>query len=174
MIVIGQLLMVAVQSHELISKRPQTISELQTEYLSNEEKLWHRIDQLFGDLANIDEIDVKETTIDALKIHRTIFFDNTFETNSYWRSYLLFRIGNFRDYLSNINDTLEENYRYLYDGAEHLNYHAADIELWTRDTMFHRLKENNDGLFNLTVNQKDAIFEQIQTVSEQPKRTTNA
>lgn len=165
MVVIGQLLMAVVQSHIPISIRPKTISEMHTEYLSNEDKLWQRIDQIFNDLANIDANSVNKTIIDALKIHRDIFFENTFETNSYWRSYLLFRIENFRDYLSNINDTLEENYRYLYDGSEQINYHAADIELWTRDTMFQRLKENSADLVNLTINQKDAIFDQIQTVS---------
>lgn len=165
-VAIGQLIIVAAQNNETHLDRLKTISEVQSEYLLNEEKLWQRIDQILENVQDIDETNVNKTIVDALKIHRTIFYDNTFESSSYWRSYLLYRIENFRDYLSNINDTLEENYRYLYDGSEQIIYKPLDIELWTRDTMFQRLKENSDGLYNLTVYQKDAIFDHIQTVRQ--------
>lgn len=164
-VVIGQMIIVAARNSEKPSNRLKKISELQSEYLSNEGKLWHRIERILNNTQHIDENDVNKTMIDALKIHRSVFYENTFETNSYWRSYLLYRIENFRDYLSNINDTLEENYKFLYDGSEQIIYKRSDTKLWARDTMFQRLKENSDGLFNLTVFQKDTILEHIQTVS---------
>lgn len=164
-IAIGQLHLITVQCNDTNEKRLNTISELQSEYVVHEEKLWQRIDGILADSPNINENKVKETWIEALKYHRTIFFDDTFDTNSYWRSYLLFRIANFREYLSNINDTLDENLRYLYDDSEQIKFNPADVELWTRDTMFQRLKENSNGLFNLTVIQKHTIQQHIQSVS---------
>lgn len=162
---IAQFLVLAVQCEKTDGKRLSTVSELQAEYIVNEENLWQRIDRVLADSPNIDEKTVKETWIEALKMHRTVFFDDTFDTNSYWRSYLLYRIANFRDYLSNINDTLEENYRYLFDDSEQIKFNPTDVELWTRDTMFQRLKENTNGLFNLTVIQKDTVLQHIQSVS---------
>lgn len=159
----GQFLTAAAQDES--NKRPITIAELQTEYLSSAEKLWKKIDQVLSDLQHIDEAGVNRTTIDALKLHRHIFFDDTFESNSYWRSYLLYNMENFRDYLSNTNDTLDENYRYLFDGSEQIHYNPSELEMWTRDTMFERLMENRRNLFDLTINRKDEIFQHIQTVS---------
>lgn len=151
--------------------RPKTISELQIEYLSNEENLWKRIDGiLFGNASvNSDvQMQANETWIEALKLHQIVFFGDTFDINSYWRSYLLFRIANFRDYLSNINSTLEENYRYLFDDNNNnqIHFDPANIELWTRDSMFQHLKENSDGLFNLTVIHTDTVLKHIQNVSK--------
>lgn len=164
-LVIGQLI-VATRNNETHSKRLKKIAELQTEYLTHEENLWIRIDTVLNDVKDIDESSVNKTIIDVLKIHRPVFFDNTFESTSYWRSYLLYGIENFRDYLSNINETLEESYRHLYDASEQIIYKPSDIELLTRDTKFLLLKENSDGLYNLTVYHKDAISEHIQTVSQ--------
>lgn len=170
-VVIMQLIAVVVQcdnSNE--SKRLKTISELQTEYLTNEEDLWQQIDSILANDSSTD-IDVNrrvnETWIEALKIHQTVFFDDTFDINSYWRSYLLFRIANFRDYLSNINNTLEANYRYLFDeNNDKIQFNPTDIDLWTQHTMFTQLKENSDGLFNLTVIHTDTILKHIQNVSK--------
>lgn len=149
---------------ELYSHRYRTINEIHSEYLSNNEKLWQQIDRVLGDTQNIDEKSVNETSTDVLKIHRNIFFENTFESNSYWRSYLLFRIENFRDYLLNLNDTLEENYKYLFTSDEQINYNPSNVELWTRISMFRHLKENSDGLFDLTVFHNDTVFQLIQNV----------
>lgn len=163
---IGQLIATAAaQNGETHLMRLKTIAELQSEYLINEENLWQRIDVILNDVKDVDESSVNKTIIDVLNIHRPIFFDITFESTSYWRSYLLYRIEHFREYLSNINDTLEESYQYLYDASEHIIYKPSDIEMLTRDTKFHQLKENSDGLYNLTVHQKDVILDHIQTVS---------
>lgn len=170
-VAIVQFIVIAVQCDNLSElKRAKTISELQTEYLSNEEHLWQRIDSILANNAS-SEIDVKmsvnETWIEILKIHQTVFFDDTFDINSYWRSYLLFRIANFRDYLSNINSTLEANYRYLFDeNNDQIQFDPADIDLWTQNIMFQNLKENSDGLLNLTVIHTDTVLKHIQNVSE--------
>lgn len=150
------------------SKRAKTISEMQTEYLSGEENLWQWIDSILASNAS-DGIDAKlnETWTKVLQVHQIVFFDNTFDINSYWRSSLLFRITNFRDYLSNINSTLESNYRYLFDeNNDNIQFDPADINLWIHDTMFQQLKENSDGLLNLTVIHTDTVLSNIQNVSE--------
>lgn len=152
-------------------QRPKTISELQIQYLSNEESLWKRIDRILTSNTSIDidiQMEINETQTEALKLHQTVFFGDTFDINSYWRSYLLFRIANFRDYLSNINATLEANYRYLFDGNnnDHIQYDPMNLELWTNDAMFQQLKENSDGLFNLTVIHTDTVLKHIQNVSK--------
>lgn len=169
-VAILQLIVVAIQCDNLNeSKRPKTISEVQIDYLSNEETLWQWIDSILASNSSDIDADVKlnETWIKVLKVHQTVFFDDTFDINSYWRSYLLFRIGNFRDYLSNINGTLEANYRYLYDeNNDKIQFDPADINLWTHETMFQQLKENSDGLLNLTVIHTDTVLSNIQNVSE--------
>lgn len=165
-VAIGQLLVLSVACGATKVKRLNTVSELQKEYVANEEQFWQRIDSILAVSPNIDGTIANETWIEELlKVHRSVFFDDTFDTNSYWRSYLLYRIANFRDYLSNINDTLEENYRYLFDDNQQIKFNPADVERWTRNTMFQRLKENSDGLFNLTVLHRDTVFQQIQNVS---------
>lgn len=164
LLVICQLFVVIALCDESLSHRFRTINELQSEYSNNEEKLWQQIDRVLGDLQNVDEKYVNETSIDVLKIHRNVFFENTFESNSYWRSYLLFPIENFRNYLLNVNDTLEENYKYLFSGDENVIYNPANVEVWTRTSMFRRLKENSDGLFDLTEFHNDTIFQIIQNV----------
>lgn len=167
---IVQLIVVAVECDNLSElKRPKTISEVQTEYLSSEENLWQWIDSILANNSSDDGIDVKvnETWTKVLQVHQIVFFDNTFDINSYWRSYLLFRIANFRDYLSNINSTLETNYRYLFDeNNDKIQFDPADINLWTHETMFQQLKENSDGLLNLTVIHTDTVLSNIQNVSE--------
>lgn len=166
---IVQLLVIAVQCDNLNElKRPKTISEVQTEYLSNEENLWQWIDSVLAQNSSDDyDAKVNETWIKALKAHRIVFFDDTFDINSYWRSYLLFRIGNFREYLSNINGTLEANYRYLFDeNNDKIQFDPADINLWTHESMFQQLKENSDSLLNLTVIHTDTVLKNIQNVSE--------
>lgn len=166
-VVIGHLIVATARRHnDAHSNRIKKIAELQSEYLTNEEKLWEKIDVILNDVKDVDESRVNKTIIDVLKMHRPVFFANTFESSSYWRSYLLYRIDNFRDYLSNINDTLEENYRYLYDASEQIIYKPSNIEQLKSDTKFLQLKENSDGLYNLTVYQKDTILEHIQTVSQ--------
>lgn len=158
-VLICQLLIVKCQSN-----RPKTIAELQAEYLAKEENLWQSIDQV---LANhVDESAANAVVDDALKIHRSVFFDNTFETNNYWRSYLLFPIDNFHNYLSNVNETLEENYRYLYNEASEPKYNSSEVASWARDAMFLRLKQSSAGLHSLTVTQNDLVFHHIQNVSE--------
>lgn len=166
---IVQLLVIAVQCDNFNKlKRPKTISEVQTEYLSNEENLWQWIDSVLAQNSSDDyDAKVNETWIKALKAHRIVFFDDTFDINSYWRSYLLFRIGNFREYLSNINGTLEANYRYLFDeNNDKIQFDPADINLWTHESMFQQLKENSDSLLNLTVIHTDTVLKNIQNVSE--------
>lgn len=173
---IVQLIILAVQCDnfgELM--RPKTISELQIEYLSNENDLWKRIDGILSGNASTDidtQMQVNETWTEALKLHQIVFFGDTFDINSYWRSYLLFRIANFRDFLSNINSTLESNYRYLFDenNNDHIQFDPAHIELWTNDEMFQQLKENSDGLFNLTVIHTDTVLKHIQNVSKMLSR----
>lgn len=168
LIAIGQLFGRMVQCNEL--QRPKTMSELQNEYLTNEEMVWQQIDQYYTEMINSTADTspnnyANETWIEALNIHRSVFFDNTFDINSYWRSYLLFRIANFHDLLSNINSTLEENYRFLFDENEHIKFNPTDIERWAHESMFNQLKENSDGLYTLTVHQKDTVLQHIQTVS---------
>lgn len=165
-VAVGQLLVLSVACEGASVKRLNTVSELQNEYVANEEQFWQRIDSILADSPNIDENVANETWIEELlKVHRSVFFDDTFDSNSYWRSYLLFRIANFRDYLSNINDTLEENYRYLFDDNQQIKFNPADVDRWISNTMFHSLKENSDGLFKLTVHHKDTVFQHIQSVS---------
>lgn len=169
-VAIVHLIVIAVHCDNLNElKRPKTISEVQIEYLSNEENLWQWIDNILANNSSSDDIDVKinETWNKILKVHQIVFFDDTFDINSYWRSYLLFRIGNFRDYLSNINSTLEANYRYLFDeNNDKIQFNPADINLWTHETMFQQLKENSDGLLNLTVIHTDTVLKHIQNVSK--------
>lgn len=141
--------------------RPKYITELYGDYLKTEERLWQRIQA--AQFQTNDEI-----IADIVHSHRNLFFDDTFETNSYWRSYLIFGIENLREQLSNINDTLENNCRFLFDGAEKSIYNPADIEQWTRDAMFRRLRDNSNGLFDLTVRRNDTIFQHIQTVIVKP------
>lgn len=159
-VVIGLLVIASAESD---MKRPKTIAELQTEYLISEEKLWKKIDQVLGDSNHIDQKVVNETMIELGKVHQNIFFGNTFESNSYWRSYLLFGIENFRDYLSNVNSSLQQHYWYLYDDDGQISFKRWDICI--DQTSFHNLTENRNGLFDLTINRKDSVFHHIQTVS---------
>lgn len=137
--------------------RSKYISELYDYYLKTEERLWQRIQA--ARFQTSDEI-----IADIVNSHRNLFFDDTFESSSYWRSYLIFGIENLREQLSKINDTLENSCRFLFNGTEQSIYNPVDIELWTRDTMFRRLRDNSDGLFDLTVRRNDTIFQHIQTV----------
>lgn len=148
------------------SQRRHHISELQADYLKNEDNLWNRIEQALSDSHPSSDQYKNETFDDIVKLHRTIFFEKTFETNNYWRSYLIFGIENLRDYLLNVNSTLEENYGFLFDDSEQFTFDASKIEQWTRPTMFRRLKENTNGLFDLTISQKDTISQHIQNVSD--------
>lgn len=166
MVIIAQIFIAAVHcEEESHSRKLKTLLELHKEYLSNEENLWQRINRILANSPNVDANILHQTSIEALMIHRNVFFENTFDTTSYWNSYLLFGIGHFRDYLTNINDTLEDNYRYLYDESEQIKFNPLDIEKWTHDTMFDRLRANSMGLYSLTVDQKDIVFQHIQTVS---------
>lgn len=141
--------------------RPKYISEFYGDYLKTEERLWQRIQAA--------QFQTSEDIIaDIVNSHRHLFFDDTFESNSYWRSYLIFGIENLREQLSNINDTLENNCRFLFDGAEKNIYNPADVEQWTRDAMSRRLRDNSNGLFDLTVRRNDTIFQHIQTVIVKP------
>lgn len=166
-VTIGQLLILSVACEEIQVKRLKTLSEIQKEYVRNEEQLWQRIDGIFADSPNndVNSENRGESIVDLLKLHQHVFFDNSFDTSSYWRSYLLFRIANFRGLLSNSNDTLEEIYRYLYDDNGQIKYDPADIKLWACDINIQRLKENSDSLFNLTIIHNDTVFQHIQTVS---------
>lgn len=160
-VVIGQLVIAFAESDV---KRPKTIAELQADYLISEEKLWQKIDQvLSGDPSHIDEKSVNETMIEAVNIHQNVFFENTFETSSYWRSYLLFGIENYRDLLSNVNSSLETHYWYLFDEDGKIRFKRWDVCI--DQTSFYNLTENRNGLFDLTIKRKDSIFQQIQTVS---------
>lgn len=141
--------------------RPKFISELYGDYVKTEERLWQRIQA--AQFQTSDAI-----IADIVNSHRNLFFDDTFESNSYWRSYLIFGIENLREHLSNINDTLENNCRFLFDGAEKIVYNPMDIEQWTRDAMFRRLRDNRNGLFDLTVRRNDTILQHIQTVKVKP------
>ncbi|XP_055324703.1 uncharacterized protein LOC129579086 [Sitodiplosis mosellana] len=156
--VIGQLIIVAAESDV---KRPKTIAELQAEYLISEEKLWHKIDQLLSDAEHIDEQRLNETMLEAVNVHQNVFFENTFESSSYWRSYLLFGIDNFRGYLSNVNTSLLEHYRYLYDEDGQVRFKRWNVCI--DPGSFHNLTANRNGLFDLTINRKDSILQHIQT-----------
>lgn len=148
----------AVQSdHAVKINRPKYISELYADYMKTEERLWHRIE--------LESNENNDTIADVINSHRNIFYDDTFESNSYWRSYLIFGIENLRDQLSNINNTLEENYSFLFDETDKLIYDSSKIDEWARPTMFRRLKENSDGLMDTTVERKNIILHHIQTVS---------
>lgn len=143
--------------------RPKYISELQSDYLNAEQNLWNRIEQLLS--ADSSDSQRNQTLDEIAKVHRKVFFENTFESNNYWRSYLIFGIENLRDFLSNINGTLEENNGFLFDAAERFIYDSSKIEQWTRVSMFQRLKENANSLFDLTDSRRDAILQHIQNVS---------
>lgn len=159
-VVIGQLVIASAESDV---KKPKTIAELQADYLISEEKLWQKIDQVLSDPKHIDEKSVNETMIEAVNAHQNVFFESTFETSSYWRSYLLFGIENYRDLLSNVNSSLETHYWYLFDEDGKIRFKRWDVCI--DQTSFHNLTENRNGLFDLTIKRKDSIFQQIQTVS---------
>lgn len=166
-LIIFQLLVEATNQIQLSTvKRFKKISELRAEYHSIEENLWQHIDHIFSDSQAQDEKIINETTNNVLKSHQSIFYDYTFETNSYWRSYLLFGIENLRDQLSSINSTLDANYGFLYDtDGKRIIYDSMKIEQWTSETMFRHLTENIDGLFELSIQQKENIFQHIRNVS---------
>lgn len=160
-IVIGQFLMFSAAESDV--KRPKTIAELQKEYLINEENLWRKIDLVLNDPEHIDEKSVNETMMEAVQTHQKIFFEDIFETSSYWRSYLLFGIENYRDYLSNVNSSLEQHYWYLFDEDGQIRFKRWNICI--DQTSFHNLSESRNGLFDLTIKRKDLVFQHIQTVS---------
>lgn len=161
-IIISHITLTTAEKSDISVNRPKYISELYTDYLKTEEKLWQRI-ELESETNN-------ETIVDVITAHRNVFFSDTFESNSYWRSFLIFGIENLRDYLSNINGTLVENYGFLFDGTNKIIYDPMAIEQWTRNSMFQHLRENSNGLFDTTVQRKDVISQHIQTVRK-PNKT---
>lgn len=149
-----------VQCEELqkaLNSRPKYMSELYSDYFNTEDRLWNRIQ--YETQSNND------TIYDIINSHRNVFFDDTFESNSYWRSYLLFGIEHLRDHLSNINNTLEENYGYLFDAADKIIFDVSQIEVWTRDTNIRQLRDSSNSLFDITIGRKDVVMQHIHTVS---------
>lgn len=147
-----------------IHRSPQ-ISEVKTEYFSAVDTLWQRIDQIHQHSAD-DVAAINNTINSVLDAHVNVLFGNTFETNSYWRSYLLFGIEHFRDQLTAINDTLDEAQSHLYGSDNRIIYDASNIEQWTRDAMFRRLTDNMDALLQRSVEHNDSVFQHIQNVSK--------
>lgn len=149
------------QRHEVpIIERVKFLSDLQSEYLNVVKHFWIRIEH---DLNLNDADDKNNTIIDILKVHKEIFFGETRETTSYWRSYLILGIDKLRDRLTAINSTLDENYGFLYDASERIVFESSKIEQWTRESMFRRLQESIDGLFDITVH-SDNVMQHIKTV----------
>lgn len=149
-------------------KRLPHISEVKVDYLNVADTLWQRIEQIHQDESHTqsDPATINDTIHSVLNAHANVFAGNTFETNSYWRSYLLFGIDNLRDQLTAINDTLDEARAHLYGSDNRIIFNVLDIEQWTRDSMFRRLTDNMDGLFQLSIQHKDSVFQHIQNVSK--------
>lgn len=147
--------------------RSKTVAELYSEFFDIEKRMWQRIENTangstkFGD----DSERKSETSVAVAAIHKEVFFAVTFEMPNYWRSYLILGIEGLRDNLSIINATLDENYGYLYDATDdRVIFDAAKIDEWTRESMFRRLKNSIDGLFDITAH-TDAVLRHIQRVS---------
>lgn len=143
--------------------RLKNLAELHAEYFDIEKQLWSRIESSANASTRFDSERKMETSIAIAAIHKEVFFAVTFETASYWRSYLILGIEGLRDNLSIINATLDENYGYLYDDEARVIFDAAKIDEWTRDAMFHRLKNSVDGLFDIT-SHSDYVLRHIQRV----------
>lgn len=139
------------------------LSVIQLDYLSAVERFWNQIEELSHTKSDENAQQRKQLSDEIVATHRNIFFGPTRDTTSYWRAYLLYHIGNLRDHLDAINGTLEENYGHLYGGNDRVVYDPKDIELWTQPSMFRRLKENSDGLFQLS-QQTDIVFQHIRNV----------
>lgn len=144
------------------------ISEVKADYFNVADTLWQRIEQIHQDESHTqyDPATINETMHSVLNAHVNVFVGDTFETNSYWRSYLLFGIERFRDQLTAINDTLDEARAHLYGADNRIIFDTLDIEQWTRDSMFRRFTENMDGLFQLSIQHNDSVFQHIQNVSK--------
>lgn len=160
-VIIGQIIIATTESDV---KRPKTIAELQAEYLMSAEKLWQKIDQVLSDAEHIDEQRLNETMLEAVRAHQNVFFENTFESSSYWRSYLLFGIEHFREFLSNANTTLQSHYSFLFDDDGQVRFKRWDICI--DQLSFYNLTANRNDLYDLTINRKDSILQHIQTVSQ--------
>lgn len=148
--------------------RPKTLAEVQADYFNIEKQLWERIENTANDSNFGGEVTISgrrtETSVAIATIHKEVFFAETFEMASYWRAYLILGIEGLRDNLSIINATLDENYGYLYDTTgERVTFDAAKIDEWTRETMFRRLKNSIDGLFDIT-SHTDIVLRHIQRV----------
>lgn len=149
----------------------RTIAELQTEYLKSEIDLWQRVEQILSDSQGTEENAVNQTIIEGLQIYRDVFFENTIERTSNWRSELLYPIENLYFHLSNINATLNETFHFIFDENQQVDYKPMDVSI--DSTTFRRLKENREGIFNLTINKRDAILRHVQevrTLSSKPIR----
>lgn len=143
--------------------RLKTLTEVQKEYFDIEKTLWARIENLANVSAHGNERKM-ETSLVIAAIHKEVFFAVTFEMPSYWRSYLILGIDGLRDNLSAINETLDENYGYLYDAMDdRVVFDAAKIDEWTRDAMFRRLRSSIDGLFDITAH-SNYVLRHIQRV----------
>lgn len=149
--------------------QPKYLSNLQSIYLEIETILWTRIDSFLKDskeIQNVEEILRRQNEISKaiIAIHKEVFFGDTFEMTSYWRSYLIYGIENLKEKLTTINDTLEENYGFLYDAnQQNIIYDVSTIEQWTREAMFRRLRTNIDGLFDVT-SEKENVMQHIRNV----------
>lgn len=151
------------------SSRPRYLADLQSFYLDAEALVWTRIESFVKDSAeaeNSDAIEQRRRDIATaiIAIHQEVFFGETFESTSYWRSYLIYGIENLKEKLSAINETLEENYGFLYDANRRaIVYDVSKVEQWTREAMFRRLRDNVDALFDATSN-KQNVMQHIRSV----------
>lgn len=152
-------------SSQSANERSPYIAEVKAEYFKVSDALWHRIEQMPSPQTPDDTANMNETVYSVLNAHVNVLFGNTFETNSYWRSYLLFGIENFRDRLTAINDTLDAAQAHLYGADNRIIYDALNIEQWTHDSMLRRLTENMDVLFQQSVQHNNSVFQHIQNVS---------
>lgn len=134
--------------------RTKTLAELYKEYFEIEKTLWERIDNS----AIGSEQRKLETSAAIAAIHKEVFFAVTFEMPSYWRSYLILGIEGLRENLSIINATLDENYAYLYDADDdRVTLDVVKIDDWTRETMFQRLRNSIDALFDITSHSENVL-----------------
>lgn len=146
--------------------RLKTLAELHQEYFDIEKQLWARIENAAnGSSRPGDDADRrKETSLAIATIHKEVFFAMTHEMPSYWRAYLILGIEGLRENLSIINATLDENYGYLYDPVDdRVIFDAAKIDEWTRETMFRRLRNSVDALFDIT-SHSEFVLRHIQRV----------
>lgn len=145
------------------NSRPKYLADLQSLYLDVEAILWTRIESFVKESAEVEQSDVieqrrKDIATAIISIHREVFFGETFESTSYWRSYLIYGIENLKEKLSAINETLEENYGFLYDAnKQKIVYDVSKVEQWTRQAMLRRLRDNVDALFDVTSNKQNVI-----------------